>query len=71
MQRFTLPDGQKILVREIFTHDGRTIALISKNRRYGVWNITEKRWIDGPFKRMNQARMHFDVHLLKSLSGTT
>lgn len=67
MQRIKLENGDFILVREIFTTQDKTIALITKKRRYGVWDIQSKRWIDGPFRRMKDARMHFDAHLLTGL----
>ena len=69
MRRFELPGGEIILVRDVFSADGHTIALVSKKRRYGVWDVKNRRWIDGPYRKMSHARARFDIHQLRILSG--
>jgi hypothetical protein len=66
MRRAKLENGQIILVRDVFSRDGRTYALISKKRQYGIWNINDSKWYVGPFKKQRAARAHWDYLLLEA-----
>ena len=67
MQRAKLENGDVVLVRDVFSRSGLTYALISKNRRYGIWNINESKWFVGPFRKQVAARAHWDYLLMDNL----
>lgn len=68
MQRAKLENGDVVLVRDVFSRSGITYGLISKGRKYGVWNINDSKWHVGPFRRQAAARAHWDYLLLENLS---
>lgn len=67
MQRARLPNGDTILIRRICgipaghpALAGQTIALISHKRRYGVYSLTNKKWVAGPYPKLKPATAAYE-----------